>query len=309
MDTSLPAEVTAFALAAAHRFRDLGGADLARAAELDPAARGRAGAALAGLGADDLDVRADLEQLLAGAVLSRAAGGVALPWPLAADLLRRDGERLALIDPTTVRVDHGDLGGDWVGTDLHGQAWRLDVGERSAGRLGPFLTRATLGAAATPVSSADIARHLTLGAWSVLGALETSVAQVSQHLRDRRQFGQPLSEFQAIRFSVADATVSVRGLEELAKFTVWRLGADAGSAASPVGMADALALRLYAADTARTVFRTCHQLYGALGFCDETDLSMLDRHTQPLLRHPQSAERMAELLVGSERASLLTSLG
>ena len=57
--------------------------------------------------------------------------------------------------------------------------------------------------------------------------------------------------------------------------------------------ADALILRLKAADTARQVLRTAHQLLGALGFCDESDVSVLDRHTQSLIRLPVSTEVLA----------------
>jgi hypothetical protein len=34
------------------------------------------------------------------------------------------------------------------------------------------------------------------------------------------------------------------------------------------------------------VFRVCHQLHGAIGFCDETTLSWLSRASQPLRRLP-----------------------
>jgi hypothetical protein len=34
------------------------------------------------------------------------------------------------------------------------------------------------------------------------------------------------------------------------------------------------------------VFRVCHQLHGAVGFCDETTLSWLSRYSQPLRRLP-----------------------
>ena len=37
---------------------------------------------------------------------------------------------------------------------------------------------------------------------------------------------------------------------------------------------------------AEIVFRVCHQLHGAVGFCDETTLSWLSRYSQPLRRLP-----------------------
>ena len=43
-------------------------------------------------------------------------------------------------------------------------------------------------------------------------------------------------------------------------------------------MVDALALRVHAIDVARAVLRTCQQLHGAAGVCDEYDISVLTRH-------------------------------
>src|SRR6201999_3929256 len=87
--------------------------------------------------------------------------------------------------------------------------------------------------------------------------------------------------------------VAVRGLHELAKFTISR----PESTALQVRSSDALVLRLKAANTARQVLRTSHQLLGAVGFCDESDVSVLDRHTQPLIRLPLGAEELALRLI------------
>jgi alkylation response protein AidB-like acyl-CoA dehydrogenase len=98
--------------------------------------------------------------------------------------------------------------------------------------------------------------------------------------------------------------VAHRGLEELAKFTTWRLGV-----ADPAALlADAVALRLHADDVAVQVLRCCHQLFGAVGFCDEHDLSVLDRHLQPLLRLPYTAEALADRLAPAVSAGQLESL-
>ena len=56
--------------------------------------------------------------------------------------------------------------------------------------------------------------------------------------------------------------------------------------AAPTRLNDALALRMSAIEAAEVVFRVCHQLHGAVGFCDETTLSWLSRYSQPLRRLP-----------------------
>ncbi|EUA75223.1 acyl-CoA dehydrogenase, C-terminal domain protein [Mycobacterium xenopi 4042] len=98
--------------------------------------------------------------------------------------------------------------------------------------------------------------------------------------------------------------MAVRGLEELAKYTAWR----SESARPQAFSADTLVLRLKAVETARHVLRTSHQLLGALGFCDESDVSVIDRHTQPLIRLPAGAEELALRLVPDVRDGRLETL-
>jgi hypothetical protein len=299
MNTALSADVVAFADSARHSLTRLGGVDLALRAEGDRSLREPVGRALAALGAFELDVRGELDEFLAASQLCRVAGSVALPWPVVDQLMSVDGASLALVSPASPRVDHGDLGGDWLGADLDGGAWSLTVGAPSArAKLGPFLVPVSLADGRPPVPADDIARHLVLGSWRILGSIEAALGQVVEHVGARKQFGQALAEFQAVRFAIADASVALRGLEELAKFTTWRL------AAAPAAQAhtDACALRLFAVDTAVSVLRTCHQMLGAVGFCDEHDVSVLDRHLQPLLRLPLSAEGLALRLVPAVEA-------
>jgi hypothetical protein len=293
VNTALPEDVASFGRSARRRLEQLRGPDLALRAERDRDLRAPVGRALAELGAADLDVRGGDDQLLAAGVLCRVAGSLALPWPLVEQLLSVDGRPLALVDLRAPRVDHGDLLGDWVGCDLDGVSHVLVPGLPTAAKLGPFLVPAELGEPVAAVGSDDVARHLVLGTWRLLGGLEAALAQVVEHVGVRRQFGRPLAEFQSVRFAVADASVAVRGLEELTKYTTWRLGA-AGPAQR---LADAMALRLHAAEKAVQVLRVCHQLLGAVGFCDEHDVSVLDRHLQPLIRLPLGAEALAERLV------------
>src|SRR5256885_13260347 len=63
------------------------------------------------------------------------------------------------------------------------------------------------------------------------------------------------------------SAVALTGLAELAKYTAWRIA----TAERPATCVDAVALRLHADDVAREVLHTCHQLLGAIGFCDEQD--------------------------------------
>ena len=107
-----------------------------------------------------------------------------------------------------------------------------------------------------------------------------------------REFGQPLAKFQGVQFQLTDAEVERAGLGMLAKYALWSI-----ATARPEAVDDALALRSAALEAADVVFRVCHQLHGAVGFCDETALSWLSRYSQPLRRLPWGLSATRRLLV------------
>jgi hypothetical protein len=300
----LPDEAAEFAASATKAFGALGGVDVARRAEDDPSIRSTEVApVLAGLGIDDLDPRADADAVAAAAALCEAAGRVALPYPLPGVLLAGgDGRPFAVVPNGRCRVDHGDLFPEWRVVTLGGAA-RAATPRRGplATRLGPFVTDLVPGPehhddAHGDDATSDLARHVALTAWQVLGTVDRAVELAVDHVTTRVQFGKPLSAFQAVQFQLADCAVAVSGLRELAGFTLWRLAVDPGGA-----LADVLALRLHTLDVARTVLRTCQQLHGAAGVCDEYDISVLTRHVQPALRLPWSAERTVTELAAAIR--------
>ena len=122
---------------------------------------------------------------------------------------------------------------------------------------------------------------LVLPCWTLLGMLDRAMELTIAHVSLRKQFGQPLSSFQGVQFQLTDAEVERSGVEILAKYALWSIGTQ-----RPEATDDALALRMSAIEAAEIVFRVCHQLHGAVGFCDETTLSWLSRYSQPLRRLP-----------------------
>jgi alkylation response protein AidB-like acyl-CoA dehydrogenase len=127
--------------------------------------------------------------------------------------------------------------------------------------------------------AADVALGLVLPCWTLLGMLDRAIGLTVDYVRMREQFGQPLSSFQGVQFQLTDAEVERSGLDILAKHAL-------STSTSASGLDDALALRMAAIEAADVVFRVCHQLHGAIGFCDETTLSWLSRYSQPLRRLP-----------------------
>jgi len=293
MNPVLPDEAVEFGAAAAKAFAALGGVDAARRAEDDPTTRsGEVAGALAALGTEDLDPRDGPEALAAAAALCEAAGRCALPYPVAGALLAgADGRPFAVVPDRAARVDHGDLFGEWRVARLAGPAMvatRPDGARGLGSRLGPFVTDLTEGGTADRETGDDVPLHLALTACSVLGTVDRAVELAVDHVNGRIQFGKPIAAFQSVQFALADASVAVSGLRELAHYTLWR----------PT-LVDALALRVHALDVARSVLRTTQQLHGAAGVCDEYDISVLIRLVQPALRLPWGAERTAEELAAA----------
>ena len=295
MNLELPAVAVEFAAAAERAFTDAGGVDLARRCEADPALRRSVlEPLLERLGAFDLAFGGDADTDVAAAELCRVAGRVALSYPLAATLSSPLGidEPRAVVDPLSPRVDHGDLFGRWIVTGLAGahsfEAVASDPPLRT--RLGPFVVPVRV--AGDDLGPADPSGPLVLGACTVLGVLERALELTVTHVSEREQFGAPLAALQAVQFQVADAAVAVHSLRELSRFTLWR-----HAVAGRNALTDALALRVHALESAAAVLRTCQQLHGAVGLCDEHDLSVLVRHVQPQLRQPAGLEGTTEALM------------
>jgi len=284
-------------------FEAAGGDQLVQDAEAKPASReALAGPVLSGLGAWELDPRNDTDGLEAAAALCRSAGYWAVPYPVA--------ERLAA--PTDLEVDGlivvagNRPSGVLAGLESRWAAVTLD-GARSTvtglGDAGPgFVTELEL-AAIDDTGAADVALGLVLPCWTLLGMLDRAIDLTVSHISLRKQFGQTLSSFQGVQFQLTDAEVERSGLDILAKYALWSIGTG-----QPDAIKDALALRMSAIEAAEVVFRVCHQLHGAVGFCDETTLSWLSRYSQPLRRLPLGLSATRDELTRRVGGSGLTGL-
>jgi acyl-CoA dehydrogenase len=269
-----------------------GGVDIARECEADPPRRAQAGALLEAFGIDDLDPREGIDSAMVAAALCRAAGAAAFPFPVTGRLLG-DSDHMVALAPESgaVRINHGDLG-VWEVIDLQGHRHTVVGGTAIAQPLAPFLTDAVPDAELPDLPASDAALWLVLESWLIFGGIERALGLVTEYLPERRQFGKPLSSFQGLRFRVADLVVLLRGVEELAKFTVWshfEVPEDA--------LVDALALRIACQEASRRIFQDAHLLHGAIGFCDEHDLSFLNRHLQPNVRLPWDFEATSSLML------------
>jgi alkylation response protein AidB-like acyl-CoA dehydrogenase len=97
------------------------------------------------------------------------------------------------------------------------------------------------------------------------GALEALLALTTEHLRTRRQFGAPLSTFQALQHQVADLAIALEQVKSMACVASLSMDdADATTRAYGVSAAKALTARLGRAGALAAI-----QLHGAMGMTDE----------------------------------------
>jgi hypothetical protein len=203
-----------------------------------------------------------------------------LPYPVAERLARPldlDVDGLIVVSDNVPEGAIAGLEYRWATVTLDGR--RSIVSGLAA--VGPAFTAALELSAVDDKGANDGALGLVLPCWTLLGMLDRAIELTLEYVRVRKQFGQTLSSFQSVQFQLADAEVERSGVEMLARHALWRT-ATSGSDA----LTDALALRAAAIEAAEIVFRVCHQLHGAIGFCDETTISWLSRYSQPLRRLP-----------------------
>jgi hypothetical protein len=262
-------------------FEAAGGDQLVQQAEAKPDLReSLVGPVLIELGAWELDPRTDPDGLEAAAALCRSAGYWALPYPVAERLAKPtdlDVDGLIVVADTRPSAAIGGIESRWAAVSLGGTRSRV-VDQGTAGPA--FVSELEL-SAVDDDGAGDVALGLVLPCWTLLGMLDRAIELTIAHVSLRKQFGQPLSAFQGVQFQLTDAEVERSGVDILAKYALWSIGTG-----RPEAIDDALALRMSAIEAAETVFRVCHQLHGAVGFCDETTLSWLSRYSQPLRRLP-----------------------
>ncbi|RLV47440.1 acyl-CoA dehydrogenase [Nocardioides mangrovicus] len=298
MRTQLTQDALEFARVVDIALRNAGGVDLARRAEQDGDIA-EVERVLEQLGLWDLCAASDADDGEVAAAVCRAAGRVALPYPVAERLAADPDagyDALAVASgPARVNLASLTPGLRWAVCDGAGhRAPVTTTGPALGTMLGPLVSEVELGEwGPGDVRAERLA--LVLPCWTLLGMMDTTMEATRRHLLDRHQFGQPLAAFQALQFRMADTATSYQAYEELAKYTLWSVLTD-----QPGAAVDVLSCRLAALETAEEVFRTGHQMHGAMGFCDEVDLSWLSRHGQAMRRLPwgrsQTRARLLEAM-------------
>ena len=124
------------------------------------------------------------------------------------------------------------------------------------------------------------------------GRAEQALDLATTYATQREQFGSPISSYQGVAFPLADACAELQALYELALDTMHRI-----ARGSPSALVDAVALRWSALEIVRRVLRISHQVLGAVGMCEEHDLSVITLTLQARLRLPTDLEACMTALV------------
>jgi 3-oxo-4-pregnene-20-carboxyl-CoA dehydrogenase alpha subunit len=286
MNVELPDDAIQFGSIVRRALTDAGGVNLAAEATALPSRRIEVESLLDNLGVFELAPHSDPVEAAAAATVVRECGRCCVPYPIANRLAGPAGPSanlVALIDPTLPYLDMADIG-SWHVVDLEGNAFTIDDAVLAGDpRLGPFVHRVRI-AETAPIDGNAVPWLLTFQGWWLVGAMQGAITETVRHVKVRIQFGNPLAAFQSVQFLLADATVATQAVDSLARYALWSctIGHDAA-------LVDAVALRVAALDAANQVFRICHQLHGAIGFCDETSISWLSRGSQPIRRLPIGA--------------------
>jgi alkylation response protein AidB-like acyl-CoA dehydrogenase len=110
-----------------------------------------------------------------------------------------------------------------------------------------------------------------------IGTARAAFEAARRYLGERRQFGQPLAAFQALRFRLADMATEL----EAARLMVWRAAAALDAVEEDAGVRCAMAKR-FATDVAFKVCDEALQLHGGYGYLRDFPL---ERHLRDVRVH------------------------
>ncbi|UBU12053.1 acyl-CoA dehydrogenase family protein [Nonomuraea gerenzanensis] len=137
---------------------------------------------------------------------------------------------------------------------------------------------------AGPEAVADARRIFTAAvAAQASGVLAGALELTTAYIKQRRQFGRALAEFQAVTMQIADVYIAARALDVAMWSALWRLG-------EGLPAEEDLALAAYHVSGAYQALYTCQHLHGGLG---------LDV-TYPLHRYFAQARHLSQLLGGAD---------
>jgi butyryl-CoA dehydrogenase len=115
------------------------------------------------------------------------------------------------------------------------------------------------------------------------GALEAA----AKYAKQRKTFGHPIAEYQAIQWMLADMQTEIEAARELTHYAAWLR--DSGAAESRSGP-QASKAKLYASEMANRVAYKAVQIHGSSGYSRETDVERYYRDARVLTIYEGTSE-------------------
>src|SRR5439155_8254595 len=109
-----------------------------------------------------------------------------------------------------------------------------------------------------------------------LGLAQGAYDLAFAHAQERRQFGQPISSFQAIQFELVDMSVEIEAGRQLVYKAAWLKDKE-----RPFAQAAAIA-KLYTGELSHRVVNHALQIHGGYGFMEESPISRFYRDQKVL---------------------------
>ena len=109
----------------------------------------------------------------------------------------------------------------------------------------------------------------------MVGAAQRIMELAVEHAKTRVQGGRPIGGHQAIQHACADIVRDVDGARGLLYAAAWAMSEGRETAAADVATAKA-----YAGEACLAVARRAHQIFGAIGYCEEHPLHLLHKRIQ-----------------------------
>jgi len=116
-----------------------------------------------------------------------------------------------------------------------------------------------------------------------IGTAQAALDQATRYMNERRQFGQTLSQFQALQFKLADMATELVAARNMVRLAAWKLDAKDPDATTYCAMA-----KRFATDVGFEVCNAALQLHGGYGYIKE----------YPLERHVRDS-RVHQILEGT----------
>jgi alkylation response protein AidB-like acyl-CoA dehydrogenase len=105
------------------------------------------------------------------------------------------------------------------------------------------------------------------------------IVMAADYAKDRKQFGQPIGSFQAVKHLLADARVKLEFARPATYRAAWSL-----ATAQPTVSRDASMAKAMASDAADLAARVALQVHGAIGYTWECDLHFFMKRTWALAK-------------------------